>query len=210
MSGMQLSPFTGSSGVHGIQIGGPEVARFPARRVRPLAFCFRRELATKMPIKKYGALSRPEGQAPSNWDLFPGPNPDLIYHLDRKRRSPRRRAIPRGVLELRYMRSALAGLFGERPDFVFATEGLLRHYLRGASTTVSLKQQFSTSLHAGCAWGTLQFPELSGSGQRHILPPKRGGLHVQTSVLRDMFRTAVRGHSVTGLDPAACWRIWTG
>jgi two-component sensor histidine kinase len=85
-----------------------------------LALCLH-ELATN--AIKYGALSTPEGHVAVMWDLSSTPDPVLTIQWIEIGGPPVIEPTRVGY-GTRYMRSALTGLFGVRPTFVFAPEGL--------------------------------------------------------------------------------------
>ncbi|MBW4656607.1 MAG: sensor histidine kinase [Kaiparowitsia implicata GSE-PSE-MK54-09C] len=102
-----------------IQISGPAVLVSRAAGTT-LALCLH-ELATN--AIKYGALSTPEGHVAVTWDLSPAPDPVLTMHWAETGGPPVVEPTRVGY-GTRYMRSALTGLFGSRPTFAFAPEGL--------------------------------------------------------------------------------------
>ncbi|MBA2400969.1 MAG: sensor histidine kinase, partial [Bradyrhizobium sp.] len=127
-----LAPYR-SGGPSGIRVKGPEVL-VSSQAGTTFALCFH-ELATN--AIKYGALSGPEGQILLEWELSSGPDPDLTITWVETGGPPVVEPSRTGY-GTRYMRSALAGLFGERPDLVFATDGL-RCTIHGPLSRVSLK-----------------------------------------------------------------------
>jgi two-component sensor histidine kinase len=127
-----LAPYR-SHGNGGVHINGPEVL---VSRVAgtTLALCLH-ELATN--ALKYGALSRSEGEIFLEWNLSPGSDPDLTITWAEMNGPPVVEPSRAGY-GTRYMRSALAGLFGERPELVFAVEGL-RCKIHGSLSRVASK-----------------------------------------------------------------------
>jgi two-component sensor histidine kinase len=113
-----LAPYR-SEGPSGICIDGPEVL-VSRDAGTTLALCLH-ELATN--AIKYGALSSPEGQILLQWELSSGADPDLTITWA-ETRGPLVVEPSRVGYGTRYMRSALTALFGEPPEFVFATDGL--------------------------------------------------------------------------------------
>lgn len=127
-----LAPYR-SGGPSGIRVKGPEVL-VSRQAGTTFALCFH-ELATN--AIKYGALSSPEGQILLEWELSSGPDPDLTITWVETGGPPVVEPSRTGY-GTRYIRSALAGLFGERPDLVFAANGL-RCTIHGPLSRVSLK-----------------------------------------------------------------------
>lgn len=127
-----LAPYR-SRGQSGIQINGPEVL-VSRDAGTTLALCLH-ELATN--ALKYGALSQPEGKIILKWKLSSGTDPDLTIEWAEVGGPPAVEPSRTGY-GTRYLRSALAGLFGERPELVFAAEGL-RCKVHGPLTRVSPK-----------------------------------------------------------------------
>jgi two-component sensor histidine kinase len=127
-----LAPYR-SGETSGIQIDGPEVL-VSREAGTTLALCFH-ELATN--AIKYGALSEPDGHVLLKWDLRSGPDPILVIAW-REIGGPRVAEPSREGYGTRFMRSALAGLFGEQPELIFAAEGL-RCTIRGPLSRVSKK-----------------------------------------------------------------------
>jgi two-component sensor histidine kinase len=113
-----LAPYR-SRGQSGIRMNGPEVL-VSRDAGTTLALCLH-ELATN--ALKYGALSQPEGQIILEWELSSGSDPDLTIKWAEMGGPPAAEPSRTGY-GTRYVRSALAGLFGERPEIVFAVEGL--------------------------------------------------------------------------------------
>jgi two-component sensor histidine kinase len=116
-----------------IHANGAEV-RVSREAGTTLALCFH-ELATN--AIKYGALSSPKGQIFLEWKLSSGQDPDLTITWA-ERGGPPVIEPSRIGYGTRYMRSALTGLFGERPELVFAPHGL-RCKIHGPLSRVSLK-----------------------------------------------------------------------
>ena len=85
-----------------------------------LALCLH-ELATN--AIKYGALSKPEGLVRFQWTLSPGATPELAI-LWRESGGPSVEEPSRAGYGTRYVRSALASLFGQKPAIAFEKEGL--------------------------------------------------------------------------------------
>jgi two-component sensor histidine kinase len=127
-----LAPYR-SGRTSGIRVDGPEVL-VSREAGTTLALCLH-ELATN--AIKYGALSSPEGQIVLEWELSSGPDPDLTITWAETCGPPVVEPSRIGY-GTRYMRAALAGLFGKRPDFVFANKGL-RCTMHGPLSRVSLK-----------------------------------------------------------------------
>ncbi|VVS96489.1 sensor histidine kinase [Rhizobium sp. EC-SD404] len=97
-----------------------------------LALCLH-ELATN--AIKYGALSRPEGQVRFEWTLSHDDKPVLaISWLERG--GPRVEEPNRAGYGTRYIRSALASIFGQKPSIAFEPGGL-RCEARGAYSRVA-------------------------------------------------------------------------
>lgn len=97
-----------------------------------LALCFH-ELATN--AIKYGALSQPGGQVCLNWTLSDGDQPELgVCWLERG--GPIVQEPSRVGYGTRYVRSALAGIFGQNPVIAFEKDGL-RCEARGAFSRVA-------------------------------------------------------------------------
>jgi two-component sensor histidine kinase len=102
-----------------IQISGPAI--FVSRSAgTTIALCLH-ELATN--AIKYGALSTPEGRVAVTWELSAAPDSMLTIRWIETGGPPVVEPTRVGY-GTRYMRSALTGLFGARPSFVFAREGL--------------------------------------------------------------------------------------
>jgi two-component sensor histidine kinase len=127
-----LAPYR-SDGSGRFRVDGPDVA-VSGEAGTTLALCFH-ELATN--AIKYGALSSPKGQIVLHWELSAGPEPDLTI-VWAETGGPAVVAPSPAGYGTRYMRSALAGLFGKPPEFVFATSGL-RCTMHGPLSRVSLK-----------------------------------------------------------------------
>lgn len=86
-----------------------------------LALCLH-ELATN--AIKYGALSRPEGQVSFEWTLSQGDEPELAVFWQ-ERGGPVVEEPSRAGYGTRYVRSALASIFGQKPVISFEREGLI-------------------------------------------------------------------------------------
>jgi two-component sensor histidine kinase len=127
-----LAPYR-SGGRISIRVDGPEVT-VSREAGTTLALCFH-ELATN--AIKYGALSNPDGQILLEWKLSSGSEPDLTITWIETGGPPVVEPSRSGY-GTRYMRSALAGLFGKPPDFVFAANGLCCK-IHGPLSRVSLK-----------------------------------------------------------------------
>jgi two-component sensor histidine kinase len=128
-----LTPYR-SHGPGGIRINGPQV--FVSRDAgTTLALCLH-ELATN--ALKYGALSRPEGQIILEWEVSSSSDPELTIQWTEVGGPPAVEPSRIGY-GTRYMRSALAALFGERPELVFAVEGL-RFSIHGPLARLSAKR----------------------------------------------------------------------
>ncbi|MBC9033714.1 sensor histidine kinase [Sphingomonas sp. JC676] len=85
-----------------------------------LALCLH-ELTTN--AIKYGALSRPEGRVRFRWEILADLRPDLSMEWEEKG-GPAVVAPARSGYGTRYLRAALAGLLGGKPDIDFAADGL--------------------------------------------------------------------------------------
>ncbi len=85
-----------------------------------LALCLH-ELTTN--AIKYGALSRPEGRVRFDWALSEGEPRELTIGW-RESGGPRVEEPARAGYGTRYIRSALASLFGRKPDIAFNPDGL--------------------------------------------------------------------------------------
>lgn len=96
-----------------------------------LALCLH-ELATN--AIKYGALSQPEGQIRFAWTLSHDQSELAIYWQERG--GPVVEEPSRAGYGTRYVRSALASLFGQKPAIVFEADGL-RCEARGAFSRVA-------------------------------------------------------------------------
>jgi two-component sensor histidine kinase len=116
--GATFAPYR-SQGRSAIEMSGPAVLVSHSAGTT-LALCLH-ELATN--AIKYGALSKPEGQVAVKWDLSSTPDPILTIHWIETGGPPVSEPTRVGY-GTRYMRSALTGLFGARPTFVFARGGL--------------------------------------------------------------------------------------
>lgn len=97
-----------------------------------MALCLH-ELATN--AIKYGALSRPEGQVRFEWTLSHGADAELAICWQ-ERGGPIVEEPSRAGYGTRYVRSALASLFGRKPVMAFETGGL-RCEARGAFSRVA-------------------------------------------------------------------------
>jgi two-component sensor histidine kinase len=115
----------------GVSIHGPDVSG-SREAGTTLALCLH-ELATN--AIKYGALSRPEGQVRLRWGISPPPDPLFTLQWEESGGPPAVEPSRVGY-GTRFMRSALSGLFGERPDLIFAAEGL-RCTVRGPLSRIS-------------------------------------------------------------------------
>ncbi len=126
-----------SNGRTDISIKGPDV--FVSREAgTTLALCLH-ELATN--AIKYGALSGPDGKIAVAWRVSSDADPILTINWSESG-GPLVVEPSRVGYGTRYMRSALTGLFGERPDLVFASEGL-RFIVRGPLSRISRKSEAS-------------------------------------------------------------------
>lgn len=101
-----------------------------------LALCLH-ELTTN--AIKYGALSRPEGLVTFGWDVSDGVEPQISISWIESGGPPVVEPSRAGY-GTRYLRSALASLFGRKPDIVFAETGL-RCDARGPLSRVSRNPQ---------------------------------------------------------------------
>ncbi len=127
-----LAPYrSGEAG--GIRAEGPEVL-ISREAGTTLALCFH-ELATN--AIKYGALSGPDGHVLLNWALSSDPNPILMIAWTEVGGPPVVEPSRIGY-GTRFMRSALAGMFGEQPNLIFAEDGL-RCTVRGPLSRLSKK-----------------------------------------------------------------------
>ncbi|WCP13269.1 hypothetical protein sphantq_01688 [Sphingobium sp. AntQ-1] len=106
-------------GVSRIDASGPSVM-LTREAGTTLALCLH-ELTTN--AIKYGALSVPNGRVAFHWDILPDLGPDLSV-LWQETDGPPVVAPSRSGYGTRYLRAALGGLFGTKPDIMFATEGL--------------------------------------------------------------------------------------
>ncbi|MBZ9647093.1 sensor histidine kinase [Sphingobium sp. 3R8] len=106
-------------GVSRIEAHGPDVILTGAAGTT-LALCLH-ELTTN--AIKYGALSRPEGRVTFRWQILADLRPDLSMEWQEEG-GPRVVAPSRVGYGTRYLRSALTGLFGGKPDIDFAAGGL--------------------------------------------------------------------------------------
>jgi two-component sensor histidine kinase len=127
---LTLAPYR-SEGRTGIAVEGPEVV-VSREAGTTLALCLH-ELATN--AIKYGALSQPAGKILLKWTLSSGPDPTLTLSWIESG-GPAVVQPSRVGYGTRYMRSALASLFGEQPELVFATDGL-RCTVRGHLSRIS-------------------------------------------------------------------------
>jgi two-component sensor histidine kinase len=85
-----------------------------------LALCLH-ELTTN--AIKYGALSGEHGRVTFRWEIRPGPTPELRIAWEESG-GPPVAAPSRTGYGTRYIRAALASLFGKPPEIAFASEGL--------------------------------------------------------------------------------------
>lgn len=106
-------------GVSRIEAHGPPVILTRAAGTT-LALCLH-ELTTN--AIKYGALSGPEGRVTFRWQILADLRPDLSMEW-REEGGPAVVAPSRAGYGTRYLRAALAGLFGGKPDIDFAPAGL--------------------------------------------------------------------------------------
>jgi two-component sensor histidine kinase len=106
-------------GVSRIEADGPPVTLSRAAGTT-LALCLH-ELTTN--AIKYGALSRPEGRVTFRWEIHAELRPDLSMEWQEEG-GPPVVAPSRAGYGTRYLRSALASLFGSKPDIDFAGGGL--------------------------------------------------------------------------------------
>jgi two-component sensor histidine kinase len=106
-------------GVSRIEAQGPKVILTRAAGTT-LALCLH-ELTTN--AIKYGALSRPEGLVTFQWQIRADLRPDLAMEWQ-ELGGPPVVAPSRAGYGTRYLRSALTGLFGGKPDIDFAPGGL--------------------------------------------------------------------------------------
>jgi two-component sensor histidine kinase len=97
-----------------------------------LALCLH-ELATN--AIKYGALSRPEGRVSFEWTLSQGDQPELAVFWQ-EHGGPIVEEPSRAGYGTRYVRSALASIFGQKPVIAFERDGL-RCEARGAFSRVA-------------------------------------------------------------------------
>ncbi|RYE70356.1 MAG: sensor histidine kinase [Rhizobiaceae bacterium] len=118
-------------GVSRIEAHGPAVTLTRAAGTT-LALCLH-ELTTN--AIKYGALSIPAGRVTFCWEVLSNPRPDLSIEW-REYGGPVVAAPSRTGYGTRYLRSALAGLFGAKPDIDFAADGL-RCAVRGTLTRLA-------------------------------------------------------------------------
>nr|WP_249812033.1 sensor histidine kinase [Bradyrhizobium sp. 188] len=126
-----LSPYR-SGGSSGVRIEGPEVLLSPDAATT-FALCLH-ELATN--AIKYGALSRPDGQISLEWELSVRADPDLTITWAETGGPPVTEPSRTGF-GTRYMRAALASVFGEQPHLVFAPGGF-RCTMHGRLSRISL------------------------------------------------------------------------
>jgi two-component sensor histidine kinase len=113
-----LAPYR-SDGQSGIALEGPEIL-VSREAGTTLALCLH-ELATN--AIKYGALSKATGNVLIKWELSSDAEPILTLSWSESG-GPAVVEPSRVGYGTRYMRSALAGLFGERPELEFAAVGL--------------------------------------------------------------------------------------
>ena len=109
-----------------IVTNGPEIM-LSREAGTTLALCLH-ELATN--AIKYGALSTPEGRVEFEWALSRGDQPDLSVRW-RESGGPAVEEPARAGYGTRYIRSALASMFGQKPVIAFDKDGL-RCEARGA------------------------------------------------------------------------------
>lgn len=113
-----LAPYRASESTS-IRVEGPEVS-ISRTAAMTLALCLH-ELATN--AIKYGALSRSEGGVDLKWELSSASDPILTIRWIETGGPPVIKPSRVGY-GTRFIRSALMGLFGERPDFDFTNDGL--------------------------------------------------------------------------------------
>jgi two-component sensor histidine kinase len=106
-------------GVSRIEAHGPPVT-LTREAGTTLALCLH-ELTTN--AIKYGALSRPEGRVMFRWEIHADLRPDLSMAWQ-EQDGPAVVSPSRAGYGTRYLRSALASLFGGKPDIDFAADGL--------------------------------------------------------------------------------------
>ncbi|MCM2473169.1 sensor histidine kinase [Rhizobium sp. CG5] len=114
---LTVSPYY-SDGVRRIHVAGPDVT-VNRQGGTTIALCLH-ELITN--AIKYGALSHADGQVDILWDVSDGDDPALSLTWI-ERGGPAVREPTRQGYGTRYVRSALAGLFGKSPEIVFAPSG---------------------------------------------------------------------------------------
>ncbi|MBZ9967816.1 sensor histidine kinase [Mesorhizobium sp. BR1-1-2] len=119
-----LAPYR-SDGQTAIAVEGSEVL-VSREAGTTLALCLH-ELATN--AIKYGALSQPTGNILLKWEVSSNVDPTLTLSWIESGGPPVVEPSQKGY-GTRYMRSALAGMFGEPPEFIFAVGGL-RCTIRG-------------------------------------------------------------------------------
>jgi two-component sensor histidine kinase len=125
-----LAPYS-SDGQSRIVIEGPEVL-LSREAGTTLALCLH-ELATN--AIKYGSLSRPEGGIRLEWEIASNSEPTLTLRWIESGGPPV--VDPSRVgYGTRYMRAALTALFGQPPDFTFASSGL-KFTIRGLLSRLS-------------------------------------------------------------------------
>jgi two-component sensor histidine kinase len=118
VAAMTFEPYR-QMGVSRIEAHGPPVTLTRAAGTT-LALCLH-ELTTN--AIKYGALSRPEGRVTFRWRIHAEPRPELSLQWQEEG-GPPVVAPSRSGYGTRYLRSALAGLFGSKPDIHFGAGGL--------------------------------------------------------------------------------------
>jgi two-component sensor histidine kinase len=121
---LTVSPYR-SGGVSRINAYGPDVT-VSRDAATTLALCLH-ELATN--AIKYGALSQPDGKVDLHWTVTSGAEPIVAIEWVESDGPPVSEPSSAGY-GTKYMRSALAGLFGEAPSATYPTSGL-RYAVRG-------------------------------------------------------------------------------
>ena len=114
-----------------IEVGGPP-ALLSRDAGTTLALCLH-ELATN--AIKYGALSQPSGQVSFTWTLSPTDYAELAIRW-KESGGPPVHEPDRAGYGTRYIRSALASMFGRQPEIAFDADGL-RCEARGAFTRMA-------------------------------------------------------------------------
>ncbi len=127
-------------GISRIDAAGPPIM-LTREAGTTLALCLH-ELTTN--AIKYGALSVADGRVTFRWDILADYGPDLSV-LWQEAGGPPVVAPSRSGYGTRYLRAALAGLFGTKPDIQFVAEGL-RCEVRGPLVRVACNPKASADV----------------------------------------------------------------